>query len=105
MRDDLQKKIDSWTGGPIDDSPEVDSDSDGIANEVDNCPNTPNPSQTDSDGNDIGDACDSDFDTDDDGIPDDGDGDGNAGNNPCADGEQENCDENCPDTPNPDQAE
>ena len=105
MRDDLQKKIDSWTGGPIDDSAAVDSDSDGIANEEDNCPNTPNPSQTDSDGNDIGDACDDDFDTDNDGIPNDGDGDGNAGNNPCADGEQENCDDNCPDNANPNQAD
>ena len=105
MRDALQKKIDPWTGGPIDDDPEIDSDYDGIANDEDNCPNTPNPSQTDSDGNDIGDACDSDFDPDEDGIPSDGDGDGNAGNNPCADGEQENCDDNCPDKPNPDQAD
>ena len=105
MRDALQKKIDPWTGGPIDDDPEIDSDDDGIANDEDNCPNTPNPSQTDSDGNDIGDACDSDFDPDEDGIPSDGDGDGNAGNNPCADGEQENCDDNCPDKPNPDQAD
>ncbi len=104
MRDELQNKIAPWTGSPIDD-PKLDSDSDGIANDVDNCPDTYNPSQTDSDGNDIGDACDSDFDTDGDGIPDDGDGDGNAGNNPCADGEQENCDDNCPDKPNPDQAD
>ena len=60
MRDELQKKIDSWIYDSDDDPTEVDSDSDGIANEEDNCPNTPNPSQTDSDGNDIGDACDSD---------------------------------------------
>ncbi len=134
--------------GPEDDP--LDSDSDGIADGVDNCPNRPNPSQADTDGDGEGDACDSDFDTDGDGIPDgvdncpneansdqadadgndigdvceesdpgggfghdddedginsDGDGDGNAGNNPCADGEQENCDDNCPNTPNPDQAD
>lgn len=35
-----------------------DSDGDGIANNVDNCPNTSNPNQADSDGDGIGDACD-----------------------------------------------
>lgn len=35
-----------------------DDDGDGIANNVDNCPNTSNPSQADSDGDGIGDACD-----------------------------------------------
>jgi hypothetical protein len=34
-----------------------DSDIDGIADDVDNCPNTYNPDQKDSDGDGIGDAC------------------------------------------------
>jgi len=36
-----------------------DSDSDGICDDNDNCPNISNPSQADSNGNGIGDACDS----------------------------------------------
>jgi hypothetical protein len=35
----------------------VDADNDGYPNAVDNCPNTYNPDQTDSDHNGIGDAC------------------------------------------------
>ena len=35
----------------------VDTDGDGFANTIDNCPNTPNPDQKDSDGDGIGDAC------------------------------------------------
>jgi MYXO-CTERM domain-containing protein len=35
-----------------------DFDGDGVENNVDNCPNTPNPDQDDADGDDIGDACD-----------------------------------------------
>ena len=35
-----------------------DKDNDGIKNNVDNCRNTPNPDQADSDGDDIGDTCD-----------------------------------------------
>lgn len=36
----------------------VDTDADGIPDDVDNCPDTPNPDQADSDGDGIGDACD-----------------------------------------------
>ncbi len=37
-----------------------DDDSDGIANSIDNCPNDYNPSQIDSDGDGMGNACDAD---------------------------------------------
>lgn len=42
----------------------VDADSDGIADESDNCPSTANPSQVNSDGDALGDACDTDDDND-----------------------------------------
>jgi hypothetical protein len=35
-----------------------DTDNDGLLDSIDNCPNNPNPEQEDSDGNNIGDACD-----------------------------------------------
>lgn len=46
-----------------------DTDGDGLADMVDNCPDTPNPAQLDSDGDAIGDACE-DGDVDADGLPD-----------------------------------
>lgn len=48
----------------------LDSDSDGVADELDNCPGVWNPGQLDSDGNGVGDACDAESDTDGDGIKD-----------------------------------
>jgi hypothetical protein len=40
-----------WAGAP-------DSDGDGIPDDIDNCPDTPNPDQSDLDGDGIGDTCD-----------------------------------------------
>ena len=48
----------TWAGPP------ADTDGDGVANAVDNCPQDPNPGQTDTDGDGLGDACDSDIDGD-----------------------------------------
>lgn len=59
---------DTLPGCPNEDTT-VDTDGDGILDENDNCPLVPNPSQTDADGNGIGDACDSP-----DGVDNDGDG-------------------------------
>ncbi|MCP4544459.1 MAG: ExeM/NucH family extracellular endonuclease, partial [Chloroflexi bacterium] len=61
----------------------TDSDGDGIPDDADNCPDTPNPGQEDIDNDGIGDACDDCQDVDQDTVCDDVD--------------------NCPDTPNPGQ--
>lgn len=62
-----------------------DNDNDGVGNTIDNCIDTPNPDQTDTDGDGTGDLCDS-FD------------------NPDIDGDGVvNEDDNCPETENPGQ--
>lgn len=67
----------SWNQSPLDtalalaalnDSQrDIDSDGDGIPDIFDNCPNTPNPDQADTDGDGVGDSCDPDIDGD--GLP------------------------------------
>ena len=71
----------------------VDCDSDGINDDLDNCPANPNANQEEADGDGIGDVCDSCTDI-------DGDGFGNPGfpTNACPS-------DNCPDTYNVAQAD
>ncbi len=67
----------------------TDSDSDGIPNANDNCPNTVNPAQEDFDGDGKGDACDADDDND--GVPDASDGCPLGHNSPTADHDGDGC--------------
>jgi choice-of-anchor B domain-containing protein len=67
------------------DNVNTDTDNDGVENTVDNCPETSNPNQADTDGDGIGDVCDDFFDSDNDGIRDNED--------------------NCPLITNPDQSD
>lgn len=48
----------SWRGFGVAVTGDVDTDGDGVADSVDNCPALANPDQRDSDGNGIGDLCD-----------------------------------------------
>jgi len=94
----------------------IDSDDDGVCDEEDNCPATPNPNQEDADGDGVGDVCDNCVDTP---NPDQADGDGDGVGDACdncvatANADQADADgdgvgnvcDNCVDTPNPDQAD
>ena len=46
----------------------IDTDGDGVNDDIDNCPETANKDQSDTDGDGIGDLCDPDYDNDADGI-------------------------------------
>lgn len=69
----------------------IDSDNDGINDDLDNCPGDDNPNQEDGDSDKLGDACDN---CPNDGNPDQEDGDNDARGDIC---------DNCPDDGNPGQ--
>lgn len=56
--------VDNDCNGVVDDIPEPDTDFDGIPDSSDNCPESPNPDQSDIDGDGFGDVCDDDDDGD-----------------------------------------
>ncbi len=86
-----------------DNEDQTNSDADTYGDACDNCPNDDNEDQADMDNDLIGDVCDPDKDGD--GILEDGDGSGTPGDNPCTGGETVDCDDNCPEDYNPDQAD
>lgn len=99
--------------------PLPDADGDGIPDITDNCPNVSNPTQSDTNNNGIGDACDT-TDTDSDGIidlldnckyipnPDQADDNNNGIGNVCEDGDSDEIPDvvdNCPTVNNPHQTD
>jgi hypothetical protein len=81
----------------------ADPDGDGICGALDLCPLQADPSPENFDEDGLGDACDPDRDGD--GILEDGDGSGLPGDYRCFGGEATACDDNCPRTTNPLQAD
>lgn len=100
--DGVRDPVDNCLRSPNAD--QVDIDSDGVGDACDNCPDRFNPDQADCDGDGVGDACaianGLSEDCNNNGIPDEcevaGDPDGDGVLDPC---------DNCPDQPNPDQAD
>ncbi len=98
-----------------------DTDMDGVTDDKDNCPETPNADQADEDGNGVGDACEPTIeDADKDGIaddkdncpnianPDQADADGDGIGDVCEDTDEDgvyDVDDNCPTVANADQAD
>ncbi|HWC14579.1 MAG TPA: thrombospondin type 3 repeat-containing protein, partial [Actinomycetota bacterium] len=68
--ENVQQPTSSGGGGGGCGTTSSDADADGVDDQLDNCPADPNPDQADTDGNGIGDACESQPDFDGDGIPD-----------------------------------
>jgi hypothetical protein len=110
----------------VGDACQSDDDSDGVDDGEDNCRTTDNPVQLDDDDDGVGDACDNcveaqnptqadtdldgkgnlcDWDDDNDGIHDTYYQGVQHGNDPCTGGNNEECDDNCPLTPNHQQAD
>ncbi|MCA9353504.1 thrombospondin type 3 repeat-containing protein, partial [Candidatus Nomurabacteria bacterium] len=83
---------------------EIDSDEDGIPDDLDNCPSVPNEDQLDENENDIGDACENQepTDSDEDGIEDSSDNCPSVPNEDQADADNDGIGDACDDTPNGD---
>ena len=89
----------------------TDTDSDGLPDDCDNCPAVSNEGQADRDGDGEGDDCDdcpddaTNVDDDGDDVCEDGDGSGVEGDNICGNLDTTDCDDNCPEDENADQAD